>query len=166
MIYSYLRLNANMDTIQVIPNVIKNYSQIIEYVTNKEFQFKCRKTEQVFANMFGSSFFSTLESKFMDNTLLSMILENIPENKYDYSFIQIQKYTLGQYILPHKDNYTCLLRLFTLTTSNIDGFCTQNGDSYTVIPDVAGQEIKFDLNAWHWVNPVRDPIRYSLVVGL
>jgi hypothetical protein len=89
---------------------------------------------------------------------------NITDN--DYDFIQIQKYEIGEYILPHKDPYPCF-GLVTLSTSSLDGIVVQQRDgTYKFIPDVAGNFVDVPKFAWHWVNPVREKTRYTAVYGL
>lgn len=84
----------------------------------------------------------------------------------DYSFIQIQKYEIGDYILPHKDTYP-LFNLVMLSTSSLDGITVEQRDGdYKFFPDVAGTFIDIPKFRWHWVNPVREKTRYTAVFGL
>ncbi len=93
-----------------------------------------------------------------------MKIFNIAEK--DYSFIQIQKYEVGDYILPHKDTYP-LFNLVMLSTSTLDGITVEQRDeSYKFFPDVAGTFIDVPKFRWHWVNPVREKTRYTAVYGL
>jgi hypothetical protein len=122
------------------------------------------KTEQ------GTSQFSTLfwDSERQDIPVhikeFLMKVFNITEK--DYSFIQIQKYEIGDYILPHTDPYP-LFNLLTLSTSNLDGLVLEGDDKkYKFIPDTAGNLVNVPKYRWHWVNPVRDKTRYSAVYGL
>ena len=90
-----------------------------------------------------------------------------PFLKSSYSFIQIQRYDPGDYIVPHYDVYQNLtkLHLATLTTSDIDALVLEDGDGGLVrVPDDAGQYIDFDNSLFHWVSPVVER-RYSLVIG-
>lgn len=89
---------------------------------------------------------------------------NITEK--DYSFIQIQKYEIGDYILPHKDVYP-LFNLIMLSTSSLDGITVEQRDgTYKFFSDVAGTFIDIPKFRWHWVNPVREKTRYTAVFGL
>lgn len=89
---------------------------------------------------------------------------NITEK--DYSFIQIQKYEIGDYILPHKDVYP-LFNLIMLSTSSLDGITVEQRDGiYKFFSDVAGTFIDIPKFRWHWVNPVREKTRYTAVFGL
>ena len=84
----------------------------------------------------------------------------------DYSFIQIQKYEIGDYILPHKDVYP-LFNLIMLSTSSLDGITVEQRDgTYKFFSDVAGTFIDIPKFRWHWVNPVREKTRYTAVFGL
>lgn len=93
-----------------------------------------------------------------------MKIFNISEK--DYSFIQIQKYEVGDYILPHKDTYP-LFNLVMLSTSSLDGVTVEQRDgTYKFFPDVTGTFIDIPKFRWHWVNPVREKTRYTAVFGL
>ena len=84
----------------------------------------------------------------------------------DYDFLQIQKYEIGDYILPHKDPYPCF-GLLTLSTSTLDGIVVEQKDgTYKFIEDKAGNLVDVPRFSWHWVNPVREKTRYTAVYGL
>ena len=117
--------------------------------------------------MCGPSKLSSLDESNMPEELIDMILQNFDDEiKIVHEFMQVQKYEVGDYILPHKDDYLFDLRLFNLTTSELDGLVCEKDGVFKFIPDVAGQEIKFNRTDWHWVNPVRQHRRYSLVIGI
>ena len=119
---------------------------------------------------FGGCTFSTL---FWDEGHRDMPLElrdflikefNITER--DYHFLQIQKYEIGEYILPHKDSYPCF-GLVMLSTSSLDGLVVQQREgTYKFFPDKAGTFVDVPKYSWHWVNPVREKTRYTAVYGL
>lgn len=84
----------------------------------------------------------------------------------DYDFIQIQKYEVGDYILPHKDCYP-LFNLVMLSTSALDGIIVEQRDAtFKFFPDIAGTFIDIPKFRWHWVSPVREKTRYTAVYGL
>jgi hypothetical protein len=86
-------------------------------------------------------------------------------NTKRYDFVQIQKYEIGEYILPHRDSYPHF-NLLILSQSDIDGIVVEQADgSYKFFPDVPGTMINLPAYKWHWVNPVRDKTRYTAVVG-
>lgn len=122
------------------------------------------KTEQ------GTSRFSTL---FWDETrkdipedIKNFLIEKFNITEKDYNFIQIQKYEIGEYILPHVDSYP-LFNLLTISSSNIDGLVLEDDNKiFKFIPDSAGNLVNVPKYRWHWVNPVRDKTRYSAVYGL
>jgi len=145
-------------------DVIANSSDILNFIKGNQLKFTCRYSETPFVNFIGRSRFKTLSDNNMPKELKEMVLKNVPENEFNYSFIQIQRYDPGDFILPHKDNYVSQLRLFNLTSSQVDGLCIESGDTFIHILDHAGQEIIFDPLAWHWINPVKEQ-RYSLVIG-
>jgi hypothetical protein len=82
-----------------------------------------------------------------------------------YDFMQIQKYEIGEYILPHRDSYPHF-NLLILSQSDLDGIVVEQIDgTYKFFPDVQGNMINLPAYKWHWVNPVRDKTRYTAVVG-
>jgi len=98
--------------------------------------------------------------------VLDFLLKIFNITEKDYHFIQIQKYEIGEYILPHKDSYPSF-GLLTLSTSSLDGLTVEGHDGkYTFVPDQAGRFIDVPKYRWHWVNPVREKTRYSAVYGL
>jgi hypothetical protein len=118
------------------------------------------------------------ESKFMSLVKdPSVQYDDIPddildflENMFDvkgkkYDFIQIQKYEIGEYILPHKDAYPHF-NLVCLSTSKLDGLTLEGVDGiFRFYPDEAGNKVYIPKYKWHWVNPVREKTRYTAVVG-
>lgn len=98
---------------------------------------------------------------------LVLFLENLFNiTEKDYDFLQIQKYEIGDYILPHKDPYANF-GLITLSTSQLDGIVVEGKDKiYRFYPDVTGNSIDVPRFSYHWVNPVREKTRYSAVFGL
>jgi hypothetical protein len=118
----------------------------------------------------GVSRFQTLfwddYSKDMPIELREFLIQAFKITEKDYSFLQIQKYEIGDYILPHKDSYPCF-GLLILSTSSLDGIVVQQKDStYKFFPDIAGSLIDVPKFGWHWVNPVREKTRYTAVYGL
>jgi len=119
---------------------------------------------------FGACSFSTLfsneERDDIPSEIKNFLIKTFNITKNDYDFIQIQKYEIGEYILPHKDPYPCF-GLITISTSNTDGIVVQQRDgSYKFIPDKAGNFVEVPKFSWHWVNPVREKTRYTAVYGL
>lgn len=152
----------------VTPDVIINASAIVEKLLAEEDTLTWKSRYQgadVFTGQFGPSRMSTLMDDLIPDDIHQMIMSNIDEDtKRRMKFIQIQRYKPGDYILPHKDNYI-FLRLFTLTTSRLNGLTIETDEGYKFVEDVAGQEILVPRGKWHWVNPVREDTRFSLVVG-
>lgn len=157
--------------LNVIPNFISNADKIVELVKEHDRYFRRREGMMTHVSVFPfSSKFSTLADEDMSDALIQEIFQSYKwddHTKNFYSFIQIQRYQPGDFIIPHKDDYEIKdLHLVTLTTSQHDGLITDDGTKNLVkIYDTAGQKIEFDADAWHWVDPVKD-LRYSLVVGV
>lgn len=154
-----------------VNNVIKNNEDIIKYINSKDFIFDNREINEEkgleFKDIFGSSRFSSLRSVNFDDTLYNLINSNFSESEQTvFDFMQIQRYQEGDYILPHRDNYLSKLRLFQLSTNTLNGLTVQEKEGYKFYEDIAGCEIKFNRNAYHWVNPTRGEVRYTLVIGL
>lgn len=118
----------------------------------------------------GTSQFSTLfwdqHRKDIPVDIKDFLMKVFNITEKDYSFIQIQKYEIGEYILPHVDSYP-LFNLLTISSSNIDGLVLEGEDKiFRFIPDQAGNLVNVPKYRWHWVNPVREKTRYSAVYGL
>lgn len=108
--------------------------------------------------------YHVLEMANMPADLRAAILRGIatPESDLSQFYYQINRYDLGDYILPHRDQLQ--QGLYMLTDSAVDGLVVQSGSGQvTFVPDTAGALIEHDPAAWHWVDPVRDHVRYTLV---
>lgn len=146
------------------------FENIYDYLeTNKHLLNFIPRTDLVMDD-FGTCSFSTLfsndERDDVPEDIKNFLIKIFNITKKDYSFLQIQKYEVGEYILPHKDPYPCF-GLVSLSTSNLDGIVVQQRDgSYKFIPDKAGNFIEVPKFSWHWVNPVREKTRYTAVFGL
>ncbi|MEV4577357.1 2OG-Fe(II) oxygenase [Nonomuraea jabiensis] len=85
-----------------------------------------------------------------------------PDSDLRNFYFQINRYDVGDYILPHRDSLQ--QGLYMLTDSEVDGLVVQSGPGrMEFVPDTAGSLVEHDPSAWHWVDPVRDHIRYTLV---
>lgn len=157
--------------LSIVPNFIENSERILEMVKQHDHLFRKRENDLTHVSVFPfASKFQSLMFEDMSKDLIEEIFKSnswTDETKNYYSFIQIQKYLPGDFIIPHKDDYEIMeLHLVTLTNSDYDGLVVDDGTKNLVkIYDKAGQKINFDLTAWHWVDPVKD-LRYSLVVGV
>jgi hypothetical protein len=137
-------------------------------IEDNQHLFKKREGDQHHANHMGMmSQFKTLFHEEMPDELIEAIMKNFPEELQEtFEFLQIQKYDIGDYIVPHKDKYDIIkLHLCHLTSSKSDGTTIQVGEGIETILDKAGQYLDFPYDSWHWVNPVLEHTRYSLVVG-
>ncbi len=127
------------------------------------------KREDVITEL-GVSRFSTLfwndEREDIPNDIKQFLIQQFNIKDIDFEFIQIQKYEIGDYILPHKDTYPCF-GLLILSTSNTDGIVVELTDhTYKFYKDEMGTLINVPKFSWHWVNPVQEKTRYSAVYGL
>lgn len=159
---------------KLIPNFITNADSIVEECRNLSHAFKPRQMDDAHYGFIPNipSRFCTLKNEDMPDSLFSKIFSSA--NQWDsdvinfWSFIQIQRYDIGDYIVPHRDAYFVKkLHLVTLTSSDKDGLICEDDDHILkFIPDKAGQYIDFRYDAVHFVSPVIDHPRYSIVVGM
>lgn len=142
-IYDYLEANKNN------LNFIPREDVVMEFGTSK------------FCSLFHNEKRDDIPQEILD-----FLIKQFNITKNDYHFIQIQKYEIGDYILPHKDTYPCF-GLVMLSTSDKDGLVVQQRDgTYKFHPDKAGTFVDVPKFSWHWVNPVREKTRYTAVYGL
>src|SRR5690606_35051199 len=107
----------------IIPNFLRNAAEIVEICEFNANKFKPRegadKHESIIPGL--CSRFCTWHSKDMPPWLIDIIFSDAdfdPVLKDTHSFIQIQRYLPGEFIVPHKDIYDITkLHLITLTTS-------------------------------------------------
>lgn len=159
---------------KTIPNFITNASLIVNICEELAHLFKPRIDDDEHTGFLPKipSRFKTLKNGDMPDSLIDLIFDQ--KNQWDsdvidfWGFIQIQKYDIGDYIVPHRDAYYVKkLHLVTLTDSQSDGLvCANNQNELIFYPDVAGQYIDFPYDAIHFVPPVKDKTRYSIVVGI
>jgi len=142
---------------------------IYDYLeTNKEnLNFKTREDVKTEC---GTSQFQTLfwdwRAKDMPLELKDFLVNFFKITDKDYDFLQVQKYEIGDYILPHKDPYPCF-GLLVLSSSILDGIVVEQRDGkYKFFNDVAGTLVDVPKFSWHWVSPVREKTRYTAVYGL
>ena len=153
------------------PNFLRNYAQIHFLILNHLELFRPRTGDEGHEGFIPNlqSKFSTLHHTDMSKELIDAVFSDSDfdqDTRDFYSFIQIQKYEPGDWIVPHHDSYAVTkLHLVTLTTSPYDGLCVATDGQIRRIDDEAGQYIDFPYDAPHWVDPVKF-LRYSLVVGM
>lgn len=146
------------------------FDNVYEYLEERKSDLNFIKRTDVEIEDFGTCNFSTLfcneEREDIPEELKQFLIETFNITQRDYDFLQVQKYEIGEYILPHKDPYPCF-GLVMLSTSDKDGLVVQQRDgSYKLHPDKTGTIIDIPKFTWHWVNPVREKTRYTAVYGL
>ena len=158
-----------------MPTTIKNFqinaAEIVRYVKQPKIADLFQKREYVLSHgdtQGHNSRFSTLLEKDMPKELIDMIFSGgqwHPDLKDFYSFIQIQRYKPGDYIVPHQDKYDIRkLHLVCLTTSNRDAFYVFENNLLHRVEDESGTKIEFEYDAVHFV-PTTTYERYSLVIA-
>jgi hypothetical protein len=146
------------------------FDNVYDYLEERKHSLNFIRRDDVVIDDFGTCNFSTLftneERDDIPAELKDFLIKTFNITKKDYDFIQVQKYEIGEYILPHKDPYPCF-GLVMLSTSDKDGLVVQQLDgTYKFYPDKVGTIVDVPKFTWHWVNPVRDKTRYTAVYGL
>ena len=144
---------------------------IYDYLQDNKQNLNFIQRDDVVVEDFGACKFKTLFYERDGKKDMPIEIKNFLEGLFkitekEYDFLQIQKYEIGDYILPHKDPYANF-GLVTLSTSQLDGLVVEGRDKvYRFYPDVTGSFIDVPRYSYHWVNPVREKTRYSAVFGL
>jgi len=155
---------------QIKPNFLRNSKEILAHVN--QFHLDKFKPREGAASHIGIvphiySRFNTLRNDDMTDALIKSIFRDADFDELlqdTYSFIQIQQYLPGDYIVPHTDVYDITnLHLIILSDSETDGLVYTENNKLFKLFDKAGTYINVG-NEFHWVDPVKD-IRYSLVVA-
>lgn len=146
------------------------FDNIYEYLEQNKSKLNFISREDMKMEDFGNCKFSTLfcdeDRDDIPEEVKLFLIKTFNITEKDYDFLQIQKYEIGEYILPHKDPYPCF-GLVSLSTSALDGIVVQQRDgTYKFITDVTGNFVDVPKFSWHWVNPVREKTRYTAVYGL
>lgn len=146
------------------------FDNVYGYLEERKQELNFIKRTDVVIDDFGTCNFSTLffneERDDIPTELKDFLIKTFNITERDYDFLQVQKYEIGEYILPHKDPYPCF-GLVMLSTSEKDGLVVQQLDgTYKFHPDKVGTIIDVPKFTWHWVNPVREKTRYTAVYGL
>ncbi|MEE1742600.1 2OG-Fe(II) oxygenase [Streptomyces sp. BE147] len=108
--------------------------------------------------------YHVLQANHMPADLLEAVVRGIADADSDLSrfYVQINRYDRGDYVLPHRDKVQ--QGLYMLTSSTKDGLVAQSSDGrMNFVGDRAGTLVLHDAAAWHWVDPVQDGPRYTLV---
>jgi hypothetical protein len=99
----------------------------------------------------------------MPKDLKELICDTFKFSRRDQeSEISINRYDRGDYILPHRDSGP--IGLFMLTTSAHDGLTLNDENGrFVTVNDKAGRCVVMKTTTWHWVNPIQDKVRYTVV---
>lgn len=146
-----------------------DFSDLYNFLEQNKHELNFIKRDDVITEL-GTSQFSTLfwneERKDIPEDIKNFLVQQFKITDTDFEFLQIQKYEVGDYILPHKDTYPCF-GLLILSTSELDGIVVEQTDhTYKFFKDEMGNMINVPKFSWHWVSPVREKTRYSAVYGL
>lgn len=146
-------------------------NNIYDYLQSNKNSLEFKQRDDVVTECGTSKFQSLIYDKQAEiynipEEIKQFLLNSFNIKERDYHFLQIQKYEVGDYILPHKDCYP-QFALLHLSTSALDGLTIEDHDGiYKFLPDIAGNLVQIPKYRWHWVNPVREKTRYTAVYGL
>ena len=76
-------------------------------------------------------------------------------------YFQINRYEVGDYILPHRDDLA--QGVYLLTSGKEDGLVMQSGNAFVRVSGSIGAAVLADARAWHWIDPVAQSPRVTLV---
>jgi len=98
----------------------------------------------------------------MPDDLAAVVIDALGMSSRDRdSDIRIHRYDHGDYMQPRR--HAGPTEVYMLTTSDHDGMTIGDGDDgFIKINDQAGAHILADAGAWHWVDPVRAQVRFTL----
>jgi hypothetical protein len=98
--------------------------------------------------------------------ILTQFKNKLAKRFANYTDLTLQRYDIGQYILPHTDTQIDYLYVQVLTTAKnaLDGLVLVEDNKCTFHPDIAGNIIQIQPGDLHWVNPVRDGVRWTAAI--
>lgn len=108
-------------------------------------------------------------SEELKNKLLELFLEKLPieqSSRIDtYTQISVQKYEVGDYIKPHVDNYqwNCTI-ILSDDPSNGVVLWSSIEKKFVFIADSYGKLTEIPSNTYHWISPIRNQTRYTVVL--
>jgi hypothetical protein len=108
-------------------------------------------------------------SEELKNKLLELFLEKLPNEQASrvetYTQISVQKYEVGDYIKPHVDNYqwNCTIILSDDPTNGVV-FWNSMENKFKFVEDSYGKLTEIPSNTYHWISPVRNQTRYTVVL--
>ncbi|MGY2007121.1 hypothetical protein ACW9HC_09065 [Nocardia gipuzkoensis] len=166
-----------MRDLEVSTGIVRNHAEIVALAERYRDLFEDHPATTSERSRAGGSFdpfrdseyedddrYHTLQGARMPDDLRQAVLDGIVPARTDITelYVQINRYDPGDYVLPHRDRLQ--QGLYVLTTSNVDSLVVQDAAGRPVrLPDRAGNYITHDPAAWHWVDPVVDTLRYTIV---
>jgi hypothetical protein len=141
------------------------FEEVYSFLEKEKDNLNFEKREDFSTNM-GISTFHSLKDKNIPEHLIKFFEDKFNVIEFEYEFMQVQKYEIGEYILPHKDRYG-FFKLMNLSESSIDGIVIQDlkNNTYNFHRDKYGNINDLPPGAFHWVNPVQEKTRYTVVIG-
>ena len=108
--------------------------------------------------------YQVMQREAMPPTLRTLICDSLLRSTMTTSalYFQLNRYRRGDYVLPHRD--TCPQGILSLTASERDGLNIEAEPGHVQrMSDRPGRLVIHAPQAWHWVDPVSSPVRYTLV---
>jgi hypothetical protein len=161
-----------------IPDVIRNHAEIVALAMRHADLFASYPTAEALAARDGRQRFDphrdteyedddryhVLQLGQMPRELRVAIARAIADNGRDPGkyYAQLQRYDAGDFVLPHRDRL--VQGLYNLTSATQDGLVVQDAErGFIKHVDRAGTFLLHDMRAWHWVDPVLEPVRFTMI---
>ena len=99
----------------------------------------------------------------MPDDLAALVADQLGMTTRDRSNdIRIYRYDEGDYMQPRRSDEAT--GIYMLTSSQVDGVTVSDADGgFIKFRDTAGMQIIAEPHTWRWVDPVRDPARFTLI---
>ena len=173
------RRENRTDGLLVIPGILTGHRRIIEAAEASLDSFVSHPTPRALAkrsvgrqafrpeehNNYEVDWVQVASHDAMSTELRDAVVESFAELGCDIRArtFRLQRYRAGDYVLPHRDFVA--QSLYVLTSSDRDGLVIEGDKRLRRIPDRSGTLVVIQPGVWHWVDPVLDPVRYTVAVS-
>ena len=168
-----------MRELRVLPRFVENCEELVRLAAGEVERFASYPTADEVARNGGTrppfdpwrdteyeeqDQYHVLSSRRMSINMRRALLDalRVPLGARRTFYVQVLRYEKGDFVLPHRD--AAAQGVVVLTSSERDGLVVQaRDDTYIKVVDEAGTLVLCDPRAWHWVDPVLDGPRFSVV---
>ena len=172
MFVSAVRLFTSQEAVEVLDRLFvaadKSVSSFITHPTAVE-----RARQKLVALNFNPAShegFKQDSCQILDYNNMTCSLKNCIEDLFELAKIDVRqhcynlhRYRRNDFILPHRDHTA--QSVLILTSSLTDGLVIEKSKACFIrLVDKAGTLISLDPLAWHWLDPVQEPPRYTLTI--